>query len=367
MCRIYISQNVPNAYVKRYNLSQAANNFCLHINNIGLFKRHFAVPPGCVDASFKSFVDGRIGIEYHICRPFRHRGIGKILNILLDNLWLYYRVSKNKEQNIWFYNVWSGNLLSYLFIRFLSLKKTFILLADYNPMRYRNLFGKILLWAIKKADGVISLSARCSEVNTNFKSIPGIIPEISINKSSGVFHSNKAFLLSGTLNANTGLFLALDVFKKIPEAKLYLSGGLDANNLKIVEKYTRQYPNIIYKGFYEDFGEYMKLFHSVDFILSLRDPDSPVNRYNFPSKILETLTYNKIVISTIEYPELNGLNYIVLPYSENELRNSIKQIIVEGESARIKLCLNNTGLLRMKYTETVWARTFREIETNKKS
>ena len=362
---IFLSQNIPNILVNKYNLSQAANNFCLHINEMNFFSLHIAIPPGCVDGSFKSFTEKSTGIEYHLCRPFKHQRLGKAINILFDNLWLYHRVSKTKEQNVWFYNVWTGNILSYLLIRFLSHKNTFILLADYNPMRYNNKIGKILLWAIKKAHGVISLSARCYEVNTNFKTIPGIIPDRKINKNPSVFHANKSFLLPGTLNANTGLLLALDVFKNIPEAKLYLSGKLDKNNSKIVEEYAHKYPNIIYKGFYEKFDDYIHLLQSIDYTLSLRNPNSPVNHYNFPSKILETLAYNKIVISTVKYPELDKINYIVVPYSEIDLRESIKKIIDEGESTRIKQCLNNTNILKIKYTETAWIKAFHEMEINK--
>lgn len=34
---IFLSQNIPNILVNKYNLSQAANNFCLHINEMNFF------------------------------------------------------------------------------------------------------------------------------------------------------------------------------------------------------------------------------------------------------------------------------------------------------------------------------------------
>lgn len=360
---IYISQNVPNSLVKTYNVSQAANNFCLHINDIGYFSHHIAIPPGNIDGSFKSFNEKATGIEYHICRPFKHKGFGKLVNLLLDNIWLFYRILKAQERNVWFYNVWIGNILSYLLIRFLSRKKSFVLLADYNPQRYNNRTGKLLLWAIRQACGVISLSSRCKEVNTNFKAIAGIIPEKNIKKGIGKFYSNKSFLLSGTLNANTGLYLALNVFKDIPEATLFLSGLLSEECVQTVNEYTEKYSNIIYKGFFEQYDDYISFIQSVDFTLSLRAPESPVNHYNFPSKILETLAYNKIIISTIEYPELDGINYIVIPYSESEFKKSIKRIILEGRKQYIEKCLNNADVLRDRYTEKAWLDAFIEMET----
>lgn len=359
---IYISQNIPNYLVKRYNLSQAANNFCLHINELGYFSTHIAIPPGNVDGTFKSFKEEETGIEYKLCRPFKHKGIGKAFNLLCDNLWLYWRVLRAKEKNVWFYNVWTGNLQSYILIRFLSSKKCFILLADYNPARYSGKVGKLILNAIKSANGVISLSARCAEVNKNFIGIPGIIPERKINRNKGVFQNNKTFLLSGTLNANTGLNLALEVFKDIPEATLYLSGSLSAENQELVNSYTSKYHNIVYKGFFEHIEDYISFLQSVDYTLSLRDPASPVNHYNFPSKILETLAFNKVVISTIEYKELDGVNYIVLPYELKEFKKGVNNLLHENNSSLIDKCINNTDILLEKYSEKSWIEAFTKME-----
>ena len=304
------------------------------------------------------------GIEYHLCRVFKHKGIGKTINIILDNIWLYFRILKAPEKNIWFYNVWTGNLLSYLLIYALSFKKVYILLADYNPARYNRWIGKSILWAIRQAKGVVSLSGRCNEVNHNFSCIPGIIPKSKISKQIGSFHRNKCFLLSGTLNKNTGIELALDVFKNIPDATLFLSGMISDDYKIKLEEICQKYKNIIYKGFFEKHSEYLDLLHSVDFTLSLRDPLSIVNHYNFPSKILETLAYNKIVISTIEYPELNGVNYLCVPYDKEKLTTYIKNLINTDSknNTTITACLNNTEILIKKYSEEAWYDVFRSME-----
>ena len=49
---LFISQNVPNTLVKKYNVSQAANNFCLHINELEYFSHHVAIPPANIDQKF---------------------------------------------------------------------------------------------------------------------------------------------------------------------------------------------------------------------------------------------------------------------------------------------------------------------------
>lgn len=91
---------------------------------------------------------------------------------------------------------------------------------------------------------------------------------------------------------------------------------------------------------------------------------SIVNHYNFPSKILETLAYNKIVISTIEYPELNGVNYLCVPYDKEKLTTYIKNLINTDSknNTTITACLNNTEILIKKYSEEAWYDVFRSME-----
>lgn len=357
---IYISQHVPDEFVAKYELSQAANNFCKHIVELDYFSICLSVPPANVDNKFKSFIDTIFHVEYHICRIFPHKGFLKIINCIIDNLWIYYRLLHLKEQKVWWYNIYSGNLIAYLLSRFFSKKKNFVLLADYNPNRYNNILGKFILLSLKSANGIISLSARCSNVNRNFISIPGIIPSIKIKKEKGILHSN-VFLLSGTLNENTGLGLAIETFKQLPTVQLYMTGILSIDKKQEIEAIEKQYPNIHYLGFMENYQDYLDLLNSVDYVLSLRNPDSSVNTYNFPSKILETLAYNKVVISTIEYPELKGLNYILCKYNPNKLVTLIKGIINNKMNDKINDCLDNSRYLSQIVTERAWINAFEKI------
>ena len=192
-------------------------------------------------------------------------------------------------------------------------------------------------------------------------SIPGIIPSIKIQKKKGVLHSN-AFLLSGTLNENTGLGLAIEVFKQLPTVQLYMTGILSIDKKQEIEGIEKQCPNIHYLGFMENYQDYLNLLSSVDYVLSLRNPKSPVNTYNFPSKILETLAYNKIVISTIKYPELKGINYIISKYDVNELVTLIKDILSSKMDDKINSCLDNSSILSQIVTEQAWIKAFEKIE-----
>ena len=103
---------------------------------------------------------------------------------------------------------------------------------------------------------------------------------------------------------------------------------------------------------------------SVDIVLSLRDPNVAVNRYNFPSKILETLAYNKLVISTIKYPELEGIDYIVSEYDSCRLFEVVQNIVfgtINAEKIRKK---DNANILMQNYSEVAWIKAIKEIELN---
>ena len=93
--------------------------------------------------------------------------------------------------------------------------------------------------------------------------------------------------------------MAVDVFKQIPEAELILTGWMAKSDENWIKEIMLKHSNIKYIGFLDDYSLYIKVMQSVDIVLSLRDPNVAVNRYNFPSKILETLAYNKLVILSL--------------------------------------------------------------------
>lgn len=362
--RIFVFQNVPIEYVAKYKLSQAANNFCDKIVQLNCFSSYLSVPPSSVDHTFKSFYDKKTHIKYHVVRLFTHKRFGKFFNCLLDNLWIYQKILFSKEQKVWWYNVYSGNVVAFILVRFFSLKKNFILIADYNPDRYNFILRKILLNNIHSARGVLSLSARCSDLNQNFISIAGILLGNKIQRVNTSPTVNNRFLLSGTLNKNTGLDLAVKAFKCIPKAELILTGFMGESEKSWIKSVMINYPNIRYVGFISNYSEYLKLLSSIGVVLSLRNPSVEVNRYNFPSKILETLGYGIPIISTIEYPELSGVNYIHSDYDERDLCKIIEDIISGKMYAEMNKCQNNANILRAKFSEKAWIQAFDKIELN---
>lgn len=101
----------------------------------------------------------------------------------------------------------------------------------------------------------------------------------------------------------------------------------------------------------------------IDFCLSLRNPSLPENRNNFPSKSLEYLSDAKILISTILYPELDGVKYVYSDYSEEALANVVVKLSQMDED-ELKQYANNKDVLLKKFSERAWKHAFEYLELN---
>ena len=233
------------------------------------------------------------------------------------------------------------------------------------PSQFLQLMQKLIVNALKKSKGIISLSARCSEINKNFMSIPGILMDNKLAKQPRPFSNTKRFLLSGTLDENTGLYMAIDVFKKIPDYTLVLSGSLSDDKKKEVQNLIKDYPNIILSGYLEDYNDYLKLLKSVDFVLSLRDENKAVNKYNFPSKILEALSMNIPVLSTMVYPELKDIPYFTSDYDVDSIVAKIMDLYTPQMQKMVLKASDNYEKLSRYYTQEAWDKAFYISENTK--
>ena len=148
--------------------------------------------------------------------------------------------------------------------------------------------------------------------------------------------------------------MALKVFSQVPEAELYISG-----NGTFPDEY-RKYSNIHFMGNME-YQDYLNLLESVIVCLNLRNPYLPENNNNFPSKILDYLSRQKIVLSTISYPEIEGANYILTDFNEIELIKKIKEIVMLG-TEHLAISSNNTLFLRKQFSVTSWKEMIQSID-----
>lgn len=359
--RIFIGQFLPQKMMVNYKLSQAANNFCFKIIELNIFNRCLSVPPLNVKDGFDFYSEDHI-IRYYTCRIFPHITFFKYLNLLFENIFSFFFIIKMREDNVWFYNVYKGNMLLFYLLYFFSKKRIYVLLADYNPERASRFTRKLIVTALNKCKGIISLSSRCSDLNSNVLSIPGILFENQLRKDSRIFKRTKRFLLSGTLNENTGLYLAIEVFKNLSEYTLIISGFLSDIVRKEVESSIKDYSNIILLDFIEDYNNYLKLLDSVDFVLSFRDEKKLVNKYNFPSKILEALSLNIPVLSTMYYSELKDIIYFIADYDKDSIITTIRDLYRPENEIQIEKASDNYDKLNTYYTSGAWINAFEMVE-----
>ena len=188
--------------------------------------------------------------------------------------------------------------------------------------------------------------------------LPGVVPDDGIEYPK-VGNVSKEFLISGALGDNISMLsMLLDAFSQMPECTLHITGK--APDVEKVKRYASQYKNIIYHGMVE-YDEYLRILHAIPFLLSTRDPLYPENQCNFPSKIIEALLHNRIIISTLHYGQLEGIRYLKVPAEANGLRKSL-QSIVSMKQAELLLYANQSDEVRDRFNCEVWKVSMNKIE-----
>ncbi len=349
--RLYVFQSLPNNLIERFDVSQAAANFCFALIDNNCFDKSLSLVPINVSESIKNRCSykGVIFIQY---RVFPHWKILKFLNNFVENIVIVKNALKAK--NIWFYNITTTNLISIILLKYLFFKRVYAIIADYNPPSNRFSSENLICWMINKMKGVISLSARTDIQNRNHVSLAGIIPSYKVNKFN-IDLNNRKFLFSGILNNVNGIDMAIDIFSNIPEAELIITGKDNG----IYEK-IRGYKNIIFLGFLSK-DEYERILENITFCLSFRDPNLPENTNNFPSKTLEYLSQGKIVISTIEYPELASLKYFYVPFTKEDIKLLVQDLLKMPSEKLMSFC-NNQMEVGAYFSESKWKSMISFIE-----
>lgn len=301
--RILVTHLVPSHLCSELPVSEASNRFCWNLINGKCFDKVLGIVPVTVRDPIP--VENSNKLHYYQTRIFGSGAIGKILNNLIDS----FKIVKDTDSKaqIWFYNLAWTQLLSYVLLLLLR-KQVYVIVADFTPSSRRFSIASITKFLIEHSLGIITLSSRSEFYHRNMDSIAGVVPLNEIEKKSCVQNPrNKKFLFSGGLEAIHGIDLAIKVFSKVTDAELYITG-------KKLEYDIEAYDNIKFLG-YLSREEYESILNEVSFCLSFRNPIFPENLNNFPSKIIEFMAHNKIVISTMKYPELKGLKYICVDYN----------------------------------------------------
>lgn len=348
--RTFICNIPPNELLTKLNAPQAPNNFCQNLFNGNIFERIHSIVP--ISYWYKP-IQIEDNIKYYNGYPKPNRFI-KILQYIYLNIRC--ALNSRRSDSIWFYNICKANLICFMILRFIFFKKVFVILLDYTPSNNPFNIQFYIPYLYKKVNGVISLSQRTDIINHNVGYKAGIIP-IQYNKETNLFNKNKKlrFLFSGNLSHHTGLLLAIDTFKDLPDIELYLCGLGNIDNAKITP-----HKNIHYLG-YLNYEEYLKLYEKIDVCLSLRDPQYEENNYNFPSKILEYFSYRKIVISTIKYPELTEFKYFHCNYNQKSLTKTILEI-TNSNYNELNKYTDNINALNNNFSINSWKKMILQIE-----
>lgn len=349
--RGFVCNIVPKQLVVKLRAPQAPNNFCFSLIENKIFDQIVSlIPPSYFDNSIQDIGEHIIYMTGNGKYSIWGRKLKAVINSV-KAAWIL-----KKCDTVWFYNICTSNVITYILLRYIFRTQVYAILLDYTPSYNRLSLGAYIPWLYKQARGLISLSERTNIENKRMVYKAGIISSSKV-KVPKLYNSKKKlkFLFSGNLGEHTGFHLALEVFKQLPQVELFISGNGEVNMADL-----SRYPNIHYLG-YMEYEDYLTLYDKVDVCLSLRNPDYEENRNNFPSKIIEYFAYGKIVLSTLAYPELMNFNYIKSTYSVDALKQSIKYLS-EIEIDELNRLCNNRDSLLINFSESSWHKVINEIE-----
>lgn len=346
--RIFITHIVPREKILEYNLSVAACNFCHTLIEGHVFDDVYSILPTFVNKKVDSFN----GLIRSSLRDIP--GFSKFAPIW-ENLRLFFKIPRKSV--VWYYNctVLNATLIVLLKLFKPEVRQNMILL-DYTPRQ--NWSGRFLLWLTNRMDATIRLSNSPLFNCSRSICLPGVVP-LHTPEYPEITTFPKHFLISGVLSDNISMLpILLKTFAQLPNMILHITGK--APDTKLVSKYTTQYPNIIYHGLVE-YNDYLDLLHDVPFLLSTRNPSAPENQCNFPSKIIEALLHNRIIVSTIHYEQLEGIHYIHVPAEPEELKAALCKI-GQLPSEKLNNYANQSEIVKKRYSIAVWKKAMDELE-----
>ena len=346
MKRVLICHIVPRHLTHKLKVSQAQNNFCYNLLESGVFKKAVSLVP--LSVWFDKYKEQEAMVDYFISSKQSTCLIGRVWNYIMQSIKLANSVKR--YDSIWFYNLFNLSLLVYLLLKYVYRKDIYVILTDYTPASRKFSVQTVIKYCIENSKGMINLSERSVIHHFNVEFIAGIVPSYKICKKILPLHSPIKILFSGTLVDVTGFPMALKVFKQVSNVELYISGNGEVEDLSM-------WPHIHFYGMCS-FDEYLNLLNECDVCLNFRNPNLPENQNNFPSKVLEYLSYNKVVVSTISYPELNGVRYLYVDYNEADLI----QLFTNLDGSKLSVFQDNREAILNTFSECGWIKAIKSIE-----
>ena len=330
----------------------AACNFSHNLIEGNGFDRVYSILPTFVSGDIENF-DGLIYSKW------RKHSFLKRFAWIPESFKAFQQIPRNST--IWYYNCTILNALLIVLLKIFkpSVKQQMIVL-DYTPSS--SLDSKVYLWLTNKMDGIIKLADNPLFKVDNSACLPGVVPHETVNYPT-VNDVKKEFLISGALNDNIAMLpMLLEAFSKMPDMILHITGRAPDENM--VRQYSFKHKNIIYHDMVA-YDEYLDILHSTPFLLSTRNPEMPENQCNFPSKIIEGLLHNRIIVSTIHYPQLDGINYYEVGSDRDAFMENLRSIFDKGISEILRYA-NQSGKVKASFSTDVWMKRMKAIESVKK-
>lgn len=349
MQRIFLTHNAPRNKILKYNLSVAANNFCQNLVSGNVFDRVYSILPTFVTGKIEPFE----GLIYSSLRKF---GPLNRLAPIVECFKLFSKIPR--QSSVWYYNCTILNATLIILLKLFKPKvRQQIIILDYTPSNH--LMDRFFLWLTNHLDGAIKLADSPLFTIKNSVCLPGVVPEDAI-RYPRVSTIKKEFLISGVLSENISMLsMLLEAFSEMPELTLHITGK--APNLDQINRYTQKYNNIIYHGMVE-YEEYLNILHNTPFLLSTRNPKSPENQCNFPSKIIESLLHNRIIVSTLRYKQLEEIRYLTVHASKEKFIKDLMYYMNKSQDELIQYA-NQADAVRALYGTSVWTKKIMYIES----
>lgn len=347
--RIFITHVPQKDNVVNAGISIAATNFTFNLISNGAFDKVYSIlPPFVNDKTINSSKDN---IEIIYCSRLRNTPLAKLAP-LLEQIKVFNRIQKSSC--VWLYNITplNGFLVKLLRI-FKPSVKIYTIVLDFTP---GDPAAERWLSTINSCDGRITLSMSDQFNKDNTICLPGVTPYETENWPK-ITTPTKEFIISGQLSDNISLLSKLlPVFAAHSDWMLNITG----NAPELAKDYSKKYPNIICHGKCS-YSEFLRILHKSPFLLSTRDPRMPENQCNFPSKIIEGLLHNRIIISTIDYPQLSPIKYLKVD-AEN-LEEGLKHIVSMTNDTLLGYA-NQAELTDNMFNAKRWKAVMKEIEKN---
>ncbi|ADY37291.1 glycosyl transferase group 1 [Phocaeicola salanitronis DSM 18170] len=351
--RIFVTNISPKDKIIEYGISLSASNFNYNLIEGHCFDKVYSIYPGFVKGKLDKLDDETFEAVYS---SWRWKGkLRQRLARFVEQYKLFRKIPR--KSTVWYYNLSTLNVLLVLLLKIFkpSVQQNIIIL-DFTPDLF---FNKRVLSLINRMHGRISLSTYEKFNSRNLVVMPGVVP-VSHNSYPQLSNVKREFLLSGALRENIAMHsMLLDAFAEMPELTLHISGVLLDHKGK-TESYSRKYPNIHFYG-KMPYNEYNELLSSVSFSFNTRKPTAPENKCNFPSKVIEALLYNRIVISTIHYPQLEGINYLEVPTDKEAFKQEIRRIAALSDTELLRYANQSEEVIRRFSTEK-WNDIMAQIE-----